>query len=80
MKLVPVTKLDCKNTATLSKFVNDVMSTNCDVVALFPIYDQLAVIRKLDSQRRSIKLTFSLTIIFYLTKTECKTKKVVAST
>ena len=31
------------------------MSANCDVIPLFPIYDQFAVIRKLDSQRMVYK-------------------------
>ena len=38
MKLGPVTKLD-----------NDLMSENCDVIAIFPIYGQFGAIRKPDS-------------------------------
>ena len=68
MKLGPATKLDKRNTATSKKFDDDVMSANCDVIVFFPIYCQFAVIWKPN-------LHFSLTITFYLTKTENRTKK-----
>ena len=48
MKLGPVTKLEKKNTATLKKFNEDVMSSNCDVAVLFQIYGQFGVIGKPD--------------------------------
>ena len=35
----PVTKLDKRNKTTSKKFDDDVMSENCEVVAIFPIYD-----------------------------------------
>ena len=38
MKLGQVTKLDKRNR---TKFDDDVMSDNCDVIAIFPIYNQL---------------------------------------
>ena len=50
MKLGPVTKLDKRN-KTSKKFDNDVMSANCGVIAIFPIYGQLGEIRKRNSGR-----------------------------
>ena len=44
MKLGPVTKIDKKNKTTSKKFDDDVMSTNCDVIAFFPIYGQFGAI------------------------------------
>ena len=38
MKLGPVTKLDKRN-KTSKNIDNDVMSANCDVIVIFPIYD-----------------------------------------
>ena len=80
MKLKPVTKFDKEKfakekTATSKKFNDDVMSTNCDVIVFFLIYDQFAVIRKPIPDAWPIKLRFSLTITFYLTKIENRTKK-----
>ena len=49
MKLGLVTKLDKRNTATSTKFDGDVISTNCNVVIIFPIYGQFGAIRKKDS-------------------------------
>ena len=43
MKLGQVTKLDKRN-KTLKIFDNDVMSANCDVIAIFPIYGQFGAI------------------------------------
>ena len=39
MKLGPVTKLDKKNMAMLKKFDDYIMSANCDVIVIFPIFD-----------------------------------------
>ena len=75
MKLKPVTKFDKENTATSKKFNEYVMSANCDVIVFFLIYGQFAVIRKRIPDAWLIKLRFSLTIIFYLTKIENRTKK-----
>ena len=75
MKLGPVTKLDKKNKTTSKEFYNDVISRNCDVIAIFPLYGQFGAIQKPDSGRITVKLMFSLTITFYLTKTENSTKK-----
>ena len=49
MKLGPVTKLDKRNKTTSKKFDDDVMSENCDVIVIFPIYGQFGAIWKLDS-------------------------------
>ena len=46
MKLGPVTKIGKRNTATSKKFNNDFMSTNCDVIAIFPFYGQFGAIWK----------------------------------
>ena len=49
MKLEPVIKLDKINTTTSKKFDDDVMSVNCEVIVIFPIYGQSADIQKPDS-------------------------------
>ena len=51
MKLGPVTKIDKRNKTTSKKFDDDVMSENCDVIVIFPIYGQFGAIRKPDSGR-----------------------------
>ena len=49
MELGPVPKLDRRNTKTLDKFDDDVMSGSCDGIVFFPIYGQFGAIQKLDS-------------------------------
>ena len=56
MKLGLVTKLDKRNQTTSKKFDDHVMSENCDVIAIFPIYGQLEAIWKLDSGRIVCKI------------------------
>ena len=51
MKLGRVSKLDKRNKTTSKKFDEDVMSENCDVIAIFPIYSQFGASWKLDSGR-----------------------------
>ena len=51
MKFGPATKLDTANSATSKRFVNDVISENCDVIVFFPIYSQFVALRKPDSAR-----------------------------
>ena len=51
------------------------MSTNCDVIVIFSIFDQLGAIQKSDSGRIVLKLTFSLIVPFYLTKTKNRAKE-----
>ena len=46
MKLALVTKLDKRNKTTLKKFDEDVMSENCDIIVIFPIYGQFGAIWK----------------------------------
>ena len=49
MQLESATKIDKRNTTTLKKFVDDMMSENCDVTVIFLIYCQFGAIRKPDS-------------------------------
>ena len=70
MKFEPVTKFDKGNIATSKRFGDDGMSPNCDVIVIFQIYGQFEAIRKPDSRRMVCKTYISLTVTFYLTKTE----------
>ena len=54
MKLGPVTKLGKRN-KTSRKLDDDVMSRNCDAIAIFSIYGQFGATRKPDSGRRVCK-------------------------
>ena len=51
MKLTPVTKIDKRNKTTPKRFDDDVISKNCDAIAIFPIYGQFGAIRKPDPGR-----------------------------
>ena len=51
MKTGPVTKLDKRYKTTSKKFDDEVISENCGVIAIFPIYGQFGAIRKPDSGR-----------------------------
>ena len=74
MELGLLTKLDKRNKATSKKIDDDIVSENCDVIAIFFfIYGQFGAIRKPDSG--PVELMFSLIVTFYLTKTENRTKK-----
>ena len=44
--LGPVTKLDKRNKTTSKEFDDDIISTDCDVIVIFPIYGQFETIRK----------------------------------
>ena len=48
MKLGPVTKFDKRN-KTSKKFDNDIVSANCDLIVIFPIYGKFGAIWKPDS-------------------------------
>ena len=74
MKLGTVTKLGKRNVAASKKNYDDVMWANCVVNVFFLIYGQSAAIWKPYSGAWSIKLTFSLAITFYLTKTKSRSK------
>ena len=63
------------NKASSKKFEDDVMLRNCDVIVIFLIYIQYGAFRK---PKPSVKLTFSLKVTFYLTKTENRTRKCLA--
>ena len=65
MKIGLVTKLDKRNKTMSKKLSNNVMSKNCDLITIFPIFGQFGEIRKPDSGRIVVKLT----------KTENKTKR-----
>ena len=67
MKLEPVTKLDKRNIAVSKKFGDDVMSTTCYVIVIFPIYDQFEAIRKPDSGRMVCKtyIFINRNLLFY---------------
>ena len=45
------TKLDKRNKTMSKKFVDDIMSTNCDIIVVFPIFGQFGAILKPDSKR-----------------------------
>ena len=72
MKLGPVTKLDNKNKTTFKIFGGDTMPANCGVTVILPINGQFGAIQ---THAQSAKRTFSLKAIFYLAKTENRTKK-----
>ena len=55
MKLGPVTKLYKRNKTTSKNFDDDIMSENCDVNSIFPIYDLFGATRKPDSGRIACK-------------------------
>ena len=59
MKPEPVTKLDEEN-KTPKKFENDVMSENCDVIAIFRIFGQFGAVQRPDSGRKVYKSYFSI--------------------
>ena len=46
MKLGTVTKLDTRNKTTSKKIDDEVISENCDVIAIFLIYGQFGAIQK----------------------------------
>ena len=48
MKLGPVTKLYKRNKSTSKIFDDDVMSENCDIFVIFPIFGQFGAIWKPD--------------------------------
>ena len=55
MNVGPVTKLHKRNKTTSKKFDDDVMSANCDVIVIFPIYSPFGAIWKPDSGRMVCK-------------------------
>ena len=67
MKLAPLSKLENKNTMTLKKFSNNVITENYDAIVIFQMCRQFGVIHEPDSGC-SITFNFSLIAIFYQTK------------
>ena len=55
MKLRPITKIDKRNKATSKKFDDEVILKSCDVIVIFPIYDQSGAIRRLKSRSTACK-------------------------
>ena len=55
MNLGPITKLDKRNKVTSKKIDDEVISGNCDVIAIFLIYIQFGAIWKPDSGRLAFK-------------------------
>ena len=49
MKHGPVTKLEKREKATSKKFDAGVMSTDCNVIVIFPLYGQFGAIQRPDS-------------------------------
>ena len=70
MKLGPVTRLDKRNKTTYKKFEDDAMPANCDVMSFFRFTAKLELS---GTGFQSVKLTLSLKVTFYLTKTETRT-------
>ena len=60
MRFGAITKLDERNKTMSKKFENDVISANCDVIVIFPIFGQFGAIRKLDSGRIIRKTSISV--------------------
>ena len=60
MKLGPVTKLDKINKRTSKIFDDDVMSANCNVIVIFPIYGRFKAIWKPDSGCKPCKTYISI--------------------
>ena len=56
MKFGSVTKLDKKNKTTSKKVDDDVISQNCDIIIISPIYDQFGTIQKPDYRRMVCKI------------------------
>ena len=65
MKLGLVTKPDKRNKTKSKKIEDDVMSGNCDVIAIFPIYSQFGAIRKPDSGRIVYKTSINSNLLSY---------------
>ena len=74
MKLESVTKLDKRNTATSKIFDDDDTSATWNVSVFFQFMVNLQPFGSRIPDAWSIKLTFSLTITFYPTKNENRTK------
>ena len=65
MKLGPVTKFYKRNKTKSKKFDDDVISANCDVIVIFPIYGQFGAIWKPDWGRIVCKTYINSNLLFY---------------
>ena len=76
MKVGPVTKIDKKNKKTSKK---KLMLMSCQQIVILLLFRlSMASLEQSGSwipDAYSVKLTFSLTVTFYFTKTENRTKK-----
>ena len=66
MKLGPVTNIDKRNKTMSIKFVDNVISADYDVIAIFPIMANLEESGSRIPGAYSVKLTFLLQVTFYL--------------
>ena len=74
MKLGPVTKLDKRNTTRLRNLTMTSFQQNLTSFSIFIFMANLQQLGSRTSEAWFEVLTFSLTVIFYLTKTESRTK------
>ena len=65
---------DNKKSIIIEIIIDIFMLKNCDAIVIFLIYDQFGAIQKQDPERIVWKLTLTLTVIFYFTKAENRTK------
>ena len=76
MKLGRVTKLGKRNKTTSKHFDDDVMLCGCKAIASYNQFTaNLEQSRNRIPDASSVKLIFSSTVTFYLTKTENRTNK-----
>ena len=75
MKVGPVNKIHKRNTATSRTINDDVMSTNFYVVVIFQFKVNLEQSESRIQDVWSLIFLFSLTVTFYLTKTDNRTKR-----
>ena len=75
MKLGPVAKLEKKNTATLKKSGDGVISEFVTSLSFFGFMANLEQLVSWSPDVQSVKLTFLLTVTFSITKTENRTKE-----
>ena len=74
MKIGPINKLYKRNTATSRTINEDFMLTNFYVVVIFQFKANLEQSESRIQEVRSLILLFSLTVTFYITKTDNRTK------
>ena len=75
MKVGPVSKIYKRNTATSRTINDDVMLTNFYVVVIFQFKVNLERSESRIQDVWSLIFLFSLTVTFYLTKTDSRTKR-----